>query len=228
MKCWQLSYNCKNSWKILQRCCGCKRRQNFRKEQLYRTAEGQIYATEPVFLSTGQETCRIPPGTPSDSAGLVNRDKCLLASWVSSVPQTPGGPAYTAPCQTENHWRHTCKRKHLCQQVRNAVLHNTSQKAWKEKFYLALVKSIWFLCIFPIKYRQSFLAASADSLNSSGWKKWFELPQTPCLCQAHLPWGLFDTLGNFATFWRTCKRNQKVAISTPTSTTILSADNGSR
>lgn len=74
-------------------------------------------------------------GTPSDT-GLVYSEKCLFASWVSSVTQTPGGPAYTATCQTENHWRHTCKRKHLCQQVSIAVLHNTSQKAWKEKFYL--------------------------------------------------------------------------------------------
>lgn len=46
----------------------------------------------------------------------------------------------------KNHWRCTCKRKHLFQQLKqvsNALLHNTSEgcrDSLKEKLYLASVK----------------------------------------------------------------------------------------
>lgn len=181
MKCWQLSYNCKNSWKILQRC-GCKRQQHYRKEQWYRTAEGQSSLQNLCFWAWVKKLAEFLQELHLTLQGWwKGKSVCLQAE--SALTQTPGGPANTATCQTKNHWRRTRKRKHLCQQVRNAVLHNTSQKAWKEKFYLALVKSIWFLCIFPIKYRQSFLAASADSLNSSGWKNmvWTSTDSLPAL-----------------------------------------------
>lgn len=159
-----------------------------------------------------QKTCRIPPGTPTDSAGLVNREKCLFASWVSSVTQTPGGPAYTATCHTENHWGHTCKRKHLCQQVNNSHLHNTSQKAWKEKFYLASVNPPGFFAFFPFNIGSLSLLHLQIVWTAVSRKTWGLLPWNPCLHQAHLLCGLFDTLGNFVTFWRTCKRRQKVAF----------------
>lgn len=44
-----------------------------------------------------------------------------------------------------------------------------------EKFYLAVVTCIWFLCIFPT----FFLTASADGLSSSVWKSTLNFRGTP-------------------------------------------------
>lgn len=74
----------------------------------------------------------------------------------------------------KNHWRCTCKRKHLFQQLKqvsNALLHNTSKRMQRLPEGKVLPSfsetTSGFFAFSPVKHTQCFLIAFADSLSSA-------------------------------------------------------------